>query len=78
MGLQELAIVTGMSMPALMALQSPDQSVEIAAIYNEGAFENISRQPSLRKLFADTFQLRSHLEMPMRMMDRRPFSNANH
>ena len=30
-------------------------------------------QSSLRKLFADTFQLRSHLEMPVRLMDGKPF-----
>ncbi|AEV99490.1 Fis family transcriptional regulator [Niastella koreensis] len=74
MGLQELATVTGMSGDALMALQAPDAVAEVAAIYKEAAFENICRQPSLRKLFADSFQLRSHLEMPMRMMDRKPFS----
>jgi formate hydrogenlyase transcriptional activator len=74
MGLHELATVTGKSMSALMALQSQNQAEEIAAIYNEAAFQNICRQPSLRKLFADSFQLRSHLEMPLRMMDRRAFS----
>lgn len=31
-------------------------------------------QPSLRKLFAETFQLQSHLEMPMRISDQKPFS----
>ncbi|HEX6432413.1 MAG TPA: sigma 54-interacting response regulator [Niastella sp.] len=73
-GLHELATVTGKSIEALIALQSPNPVEEIAAFYNEVDFQNICRQPSLRKLFADTFQLRSHLEMPMRMMDRKPFS----
>jgi transcriptional regulator with GAF, ATPase, and Fis domain len=58
----------------LMALQSQNQEAELAAFYDEVAFQNICRQPSLRKLFADSFQLRSHLEMPLRMMDRKPFS----
>jgi transcriptional regulator with GAF, ATPase, and Fis domain len=73
MGLHELATVTGKSIEELGALQSTNPVEEIAAFYNEVAFQNICRQPSLRKLFADTFQLRSHLEMPMRMMDRKPF-----
>jgi DNA-binding NtrC family response regulator len=73
-GLHELATITGKSIEELVALQSPNLVEEIAAFYNEVAFQNICRQPSLRKLFADTFQLRSHLEMPMRMMDRKPFS----
>jgi transcriptional regulator with GAF, ATPase, and Fis domain len=32
------------------------------------------KQPSLKKLFADTFHLQSHLEMPMRMTDGKPFN----
>jgi DNA-binding NtrC family response regulator len=73
MGLHELATVTGKSIEELAALQSTNPVEETAAFYNEAAFQNICRQPSLRKLFADTFQLRSHLEMPMRMIDRKPF-----
>ena len=73
-GLHELSTITGKSVEALMAQQSPNLVEEMAAFYNEVAFQNICRQPSLRKLFADTFQLRSHLEMPMRMMNRKLFS----
>src|SRR4051812_40538310 len=73
-GLHELATITGKSIEELMALQPPNPVEEIAAFYNKVAFQNICRQPSLRRLFADSFQLQSHLEMPMRMMDRKPFS----
>jgi DNA-binding NtrC family response regulator len=73
-GLHELITITGKSMDELIALQPPNPVEEIAAYYNEVDFTNICRQPSLRKLFANTFQLRSHLEMPMRLMDRKPFS----
>ncbi len=73
-GLHELATITGKSIEELIALQPPNPVEEIAAFYNNVAFQNICRQPSLRKLFADSFQLQSHLEMPMRMMDRKPFS----
>ncbi len=73
-GLHELSTITGKSTKELMALQSQVPVDEMAAFYNDITFRNICRQPSLRKLFADTFQLRSHLEMPMRLMDRTPFS----
>ncbi|MBO9202505.1 MULTISPECIES: sigma 54-interacting response regulator [Niastella] len=73
-GLHELATITGKSMEVLMALQPPNPVEEMAAFYNGVAFHNICRQPSLRKLFADTFQLHSHLEMPIKLMDRKPFS----
>jgi DNA-binding NtrC family response regulator len=73
-GLHELVTITGKSIETLMALQPPNPVAEMAAFYNRVAFQNICRQPSLRKLFADTFQLQSHLEMPVRLMDRKPFS----
>ncbi len=73
-GLRELSTITGKSREELLALQPTNPVEEIRTFYNEVAFQNICRQPSLRKLFAGTFQLRSHLEMPMRLMDRKPFS----
>ena len=45
-----------------------------ATFYDDNAFRNLCKTPSLRKLFADTFQLKSHLEMPMNILHGKPFS----
>lgn len=73
-GAQELTTITGKPREELIALQGGSLPVQQAAYYDHEAFKNICRQPSLRQLFADTFQLRSNLEMPMSILDRKSFS----
>jgi formate hydrogenlyase transcriptional activator len=73
-GLKELEIITKKTREELVALQSVNPHDTVAAYYDETAFKNICRYPSLTKLFADTFQLRSHLEIPLRLPNGRPFS----
>ncbi len=73
-GIKELEIITGKSKEELIALQSNNPKETNAAFYDEQSFENICKHPSLRKLFADTFQLRSHLEMPLNISNGKPFS----
>ncbi|AXY74071.1 response regulator [Paraflavitalea soli] len=73
-GAQELCTITGKSIAELVALQGGSSSVQEAVYFDDAAFQHICRQPSLRQLFADTFQLRSNLEMPMRILDRKSFS----
>ncbi|WP_343672373.1 sigma 54-interacting response regulator [Chitinophaga sp.] len=73
-GVNELIVITGKSLQELTALQSNNTQEAQATFYDDQAFKNMCRQPSLRKLFADTFQLRSHLEMPMYISNGKPFS----
>jgi DNA-binding NtrC family response regulator len=73
-GLNELATITGKTKDELIALQSKNPKEFNATFYDDDAFKNICKLPSLRKLFADTFQLRSHLEMPMNVLNGKPFS----
>jgi DNA-binding NtrC family response regulator len=73
-GLNELMAITGKNLQELIALQSDSPRESIATVYNNNDFNNICRQPSLRKLFAETFQLKSHLEMPMFILQGKPFS----
>lgn len=73
-GAQELSIITGKSIEELIALQAGSPPVDQAVYYDDAVFQSICRQPSLRQLFANTFQLRSNLEMPMSILDRRSFS----
>lgn len=73
-GLKELIMITGKSMEEIVALQSDNPSESHATFYDEQAFDQLCKKPSLRKLFADTFQLRSHLEMPMHLRNGSPFS----
>jgi len=73
-GVKELEIITGKTKEELIALQSENPKETNAAFYDDNAFRNICKYPSLRKLFADTFQLRSHLEMPISVQNGRPFS----
>jgi DNA-binding NtrC family response regulator len=73
-GIKELEIITGKTKEELVALQSNNTNGPKATYYNDNAFRNICKNPSLIKLFADTFQLRSHLEMPLSVQNGRPFS----
>ena len=73
-GIKELSTITGKTIDDLRELQSNDPKETAAVFYDEQAFNNICKKPSLRKLFADTFQLRSHLEMPMNASNGMPFN----
>jgi formate hydrogenlyase transcriptional activator len=73
-GLKELQVITGKTIAELIALQKNSVGDTIPAIYDEEAFRNICKRPSLQKIFADTFHLQSHLEMPMTISGNRAFS----
>lgn len=72
-GMEELAIITGKKIEELMTLQLQLPVTERAVIYDDTDFQHICKQPSLKKLFAGTFRLKTNLEMPMQMMDRKSF-----
>lgn len=73
-GMEELAVISGKKIDELMTLQLQHPVTETAVIYDDTAFQHICKQPCLKKLFAATFRLKTHLEMPMQMIDRKPFS----
>jgi len=73
-GIKELEMITGKTKEELIALQSNNSKETNVTLYDNEAFKNICKQPSLRKLFADTFQLKSHLEMPLSVFNSKPFS----
>lgn len=72
-GIKELQVITGKSLNDLIELQSGNCKEEVAAFYNDQAFEAICRQPSLNRLIADSFQMKSHLTLPLKLTAERPF-----
>jgi DNA-binding NtrC family response regulator len=73
-GLAELLTITGLSMDKIMAITSASQKETALAFYNEESFENCCRQSSLKKLFADTFNLNSLLVLPLHLTGKPEFS----
>lgn len=73
-GIRELSMITGKTIGELGALQTDNPKDAEATIYDEIAFQNLCKFPSLQKLFADKFNLRSHLEMPLEILNNKPFS----
>ena len=63
-GVNELLTITGLSMEKLLSLADATQRETVAGFYNDEGFETICREPSLKKLFANTFKLKSHLFFP--------------
>ncbi|SFM87870.1 regulatory protein, Fis family [Chitinophaga sp. YR627] len=72
-GMDELATITGKKIEELMTLQLQLPVTETAVIYDDADFQHICKQPSLKKLFAGIFRLKTNLEMPMQMIDRKSF-----
>jgi DNA-binding NtrC family response regulator len=66
-GVNELLTITGLSMEKLLSLADATQRETVAGIYNEEGFEKICKEPSLIKLFANTFKLKSHLFFPLKL-----------
>ena len=73
-GSNELLTITGLKMTEVLDLQRQTSSDTTASIYNGVDFEKVSKPPSLKKLFADTFHLQSHLSLPLLLSTGRPFS----
>jgi formate hydrogenlyase transcriptional activator len=72
-GIQELQVITGKSFNDLIVLQDENPKEDGATHYSDQAFQAICRQSSLKKLFADTFQMKSHLTLPLTLTAGRPF-----
>ncbi|MVM41708.1 response regulator [Spirosoma sp. HMF3257] len=64
-GPTELMVMTNLKRHELAALQAKT-AIETEAIwYSEIEFKQVCRQPSIQKLIADTFLMRSHLVLPL-------------
>ncbi|WDF75747.1 sigma 54-interacting response regulator [Mucilaginibacter sp. KACC 22773] len=61
----ELMIVTNHKQHELAKLKANDLTDLIATWYDENELEVLLKKPSLKKLFADTYNLKSHLSMPI-------------
>lgn len=73
-GLRELMMIAGISIDELMAITSADQPGKTIAFFNEDSFTKELRQSPLKKLFANTFHMRSDLSVPLQLSGKRPFS----
>lgn len=73
-GFRELRTITGISMDELMAITAAERLENVITFYNEEKFSEVLRQSSLRKLFADTFEMKSNLSMPLLLPKQRPFA----
>ncbi|MEO5889163.1 MAG: sigma 54-interacting response regulator [Ferruginibacter sp.] len=66
-GLPGLLTVAGITMDKLMWLHANTIIDKEATIYGGPVFEDICEKPSLKKMFADTFHLKSHLALPLHL-----------
>jgi DNA-binding NtrC family response regulator len=66
-GLKELLTITGLSMDKVMMLSSATEKDTVEAFFNNESFEHITQQASLKRLFSETFQMRSHLTLPLHL-----------
>lgn len=70
-GLKELSMITGISTDELIAIHVASEKKTTAAFYNNEEFEKATQKPSLKKLFTETFPVRSLLTCPLQ------FANGN-
>src|SRR6185437_5493261 len=63
--LKELVTITGVKMDELIAMMSKEQKKTSCTTYNDEAFEMEIRNSSLKKLFANAFQMKSLLILPL-------------
>jgi len=68
-GANELMIITNLKMHELSPLYTDAPAEKEAAWYDEAAFKQVGRRCGLRRLIADTFEMRSHLVLPLSLPD---------
>jgi len=74
MGVEELSTITRLSAAEILRLVAANATGTTATFYNDNAFEQLSSQPSLQKLFADTFHVRSYLTLPVTLPGKKGFN----
>ncbi len=73
-GIKELPTITGTTTGELNKMLSASDKETIAAFFINEAFEEITRKRSIKKLFAETFQMNSHLALPLQLTNKETFS----
>lgn len=73
-GTKELLTISGTTTGELNKILSASDKEPIAAFFNNEAFEEITRTRSIKKLFAETFQMNSHLALPLQLTNKETFS----
>ncbi|MDN3582397.1 sigma 54-interacting transcriptional regulator [Mucilaginibacter flavus] len=64
-GPAELMVITNLKSHELAQLKANDTAEVMATWYDENELNVLLRQPSLKKLFVDTYNLKSHLSLPI-------------
>jgi len=73
-GARELSTITGLTQQEIQLFQTGDLKNPIAAFYTGESFKSLRRLPSLKKAFIDTFQMESHLSLPLYLSDGQLFN----
>lgn len=73
-GVKELLTISGITIDELMSITSSEQKETSSVIYKEEAFEKVTRRSPLKKLFADTFNMKSLLTLPLHLPERPLFN----
>ncbi|WP_346319678.1 sigma 54-interacting response regulator [Chitinophaga sp. YIM B06452] len=66
-GMEELLRITGRNVEELAALHAAMPVETMPVVYDEAAFRQLNQQPSIKSLLAKTFQLQSHLALPLQL-----------
>lgn len=73
-GLKELLFITRITMDELTAIQAASGKETTASFFNNEAFEKVTQKPSLKKLFRDSFHMRSVLILPVQLANGKTFT----
>jgi DNA-binding NtrC family response regulator len=64
-GIRELVTISGVTIDELISMMSKEKKETTCIIYNDEAFETEIKTSNLKKLFANTFQMKSLLMLPL-------------
>ena len=73
-GLKELSTITSRAVDELVAIHTASDKETAAAFFNNEEFEEITQRPSLKKIFAETFDLKSLLASPVQLASGKTYS----
>jgi DNA-binding NtrC family response regulator len=68
-GVNELMMITNQKLHELGRLKANDLVVQMATWYDEGELDALLQAPSLKKLYVEKYNLRSHLAVPVELID---------
>jgi DNA-binding NtrC family response regulator len=71
---KELLMITGLTMNELMAIHAVSGKETMITFFNDEAFEKITRERSLKKLFGQTFLMKSLFTLPLNFAGTETFS----